>query len=838
MDNRKQKLIPILIFSAVFLVCIFVFNYIFIGRNSSVIVETSEATLPVLSVQVGKNHVNQMYGHTSDMDKNLLRDSIVPLETSYEFSVIMSESSMDIASVSYTIYETNNKDVREEGIASFQKKKNQIRADVTLKNRLQTGKVYLMELVLETENGVPIHYYTRVKYGTELHFTECMDFIQKFHDAALEGGTEGNAYISQFLEPNESYLNNDLSQVDLYSNNDIVCYAGMKPMVEKSYPAKVKEITEDLSSVEMQYILSYETSEGEKQYYMVTEYYKVRYTVSRMYLLGYQRQQEQYFRFNAIDASNNRFYIGTTASTQKDLHTQNDCEMAAFVQGNQLWYYDFQAGEMIRVFSFIGEDYRDRRNNHKEHEIDILNMDKKGNLTFVVYGYMNRGAHEGENGICVYRFHYDDRTNEEVVFIPTEIPYENMKKDISKLAYLNKANSFYFYLDGSVYKVDSEHKTDTVVESELTADQVVSSETGYLAIAKDDKIEITYMEDDGLRTVHCGDNETVRTIGFIESDFIYGVADQSKIKKRADGTVITPMKEIRIIDHDLQQIKNYKKSDIYIMDAAVEGNVVKMKRATPSGSGYRYLVDDFIHYKQEDAEKITFEYSYLSDLYNQLYMTFPTYVYVTEKPKLVTTKEQVSGNYTTIDFKNNEERAKECYVYAQGALKGTYTSVKEAIAAAKEGAGVVVNSRQSYIWEKGVAKGYAKVPNVGIVKAKKKSESLAACMQMLLKLDAQSVEYADLAKEEGSTDEIMSKYFAERAVNLSGCSLEDSLYFISEGRPLIAERKNGTYVVLMSYNSTKLRYIDPVKGESIQAERDDMEREFKKVGNHFYSYTE
>ena len=40
----------------------------------------------------------------------------------------------------------------------------------------------------------------------------------------------------------------------------------------------------------------------------------------------------------------------------------------------------------------------------------------------------------------------------------------------------------------------------------------------------------------------------------------------------------------------------------------------------------------------------------------------------------------------------------------------------------------------------------------------------------------------------------------------------------------------------MSYNNTKIRYFDPLKEESVQAERSSMEREFKKAGNVFYSY--
>ena len=46
----------------------------------------------------------------------------------------------------------------------------------------------------------------------------------------------------------------------------------------------------------------------------------------------------------------------------------------------------------------------------------------------------------------------------------------------------------------------------------------------------------------------------------------------------------------------------------------------------------------------------------------------------------------------------------------------------------------------------------------------------------------------------------------------------------------------GTFILVMSYNNTKIRYFDPLKEESVQAERSSMEREFKKAGSVFYSY--
>ena len=52
----------------------------------------------------------------------------------------------------------------------------------------------------------------------------------------------------------------------------------------------------------------------------------------------------------------------------------------------------------------------------------------------------------------------------------------------------------------------------------------------------------------------------------------------------------------------------------------------------------------------------------------------------------------------------------------------------------------------------------------------------------------------------------------------------------------MAQRKNGTYVLVMSYNQTDLRYYDPTNGKSVKANRKKLESEFKQAGSVYYGY--
>lgn len=57
-------------------------------------------------------------------------------------------------------------------------------------------------------------------------------------------------------------------------------------------------------------------------------------------------------------------------------------------------------------------------------------MDSDGNVWFCVSGYMNRGRHEGENGIAVYYYEDASATVEEILFVKTMESYDMLKLDI------------------------------------------------------------------------------------------------------------------------------------------------------------------------------------------------------------------------------------------------------------------------------------------------------------------------------------------------------------------------------------------------------------------------
>ena len=114
--------------------------------------------------------------------------------------------------------------------------------------------------------------------------------------------------------------------------------------------------------------------------------------------------------------------------------------------------------------------------------------------------------------------------------------------------------------------------------------------------------------------------------------------------------------------------------------------------------------------------------------------------------------------------------------------------------------------------------------------------SLAGCLSMIARVNGKSVEAGSIDTQSVPEEELLAEYSGQQALNLIGCPLDDVLYYISQGSPVLARYTGGRYVIVMSYNSTKIRYLDPVTGISTVGDREQITENFRKAGNVFYSY--
>jgi hypothetical protein len=90
----------------------------------------------------------------------------------------------------------------------------------------------------------------------------------------------------------------------------------------------------------------------------------------------------------------------------------------------------------------------DERNDYSQHDIELVRVEKNGDMDFVLYGYMNRGQHEGKVGTAVYHYSAEQNVVEERFFLSSIKSFEFLKQELEKFTYISKNGYFYRVLNG------------------------------------------------------------------------------------------------------------------------------------------------------------------------------------------------------------------------------------------------------------------------------------------------------------------------------------------------------------------------------------------------------
>ncbi len=836
----KKILIRIVVLVIVFCMTVFFVNKWNNAGMDEVTAEMDQPTLPLVYMEAGEDEINCLHGYTSSIDVALFNDSITPIGTNQTVQFRIDDVGEAFKSLGYEVRTMDGSSLIENGaVDEIVKNNGSFYVTTTLRMNLTELEEYAFIICLLLNDGQEVRYYTRLLPSDELYTRTFLQFVSDFHEATFT--KENRAAIAQYIEPNDSGENENLSDIDIHSNYETFTWANLSMMRISQMIPTIKDMDSKNAVIELKYV-AISGDVNNTQYYNVTEDYRVRYIDSTtIYLMDYNRKVESIFDRFQVNTAKNWFFFGISDADQFRYRVSDENEKVAFVKEGQLWYYDYSSTTITKVFAFWQDSPTDIRTAYDQHGINIVKLDDDGNIVFTVYGYMNRGQHEGENGIAVYRFHAETSRLEEVLFISCNEPYEILKEDASRLAYLNERGEFFYLLGDNVMKIDLETKASSYVIHEIPKEYLAVSDNEYLlaypnaSVDRDStQLTILNLETYEEHVIDAGAGQRIKALGFIENDLVYGLSNETEVVLNTDGSTVFPMHTLKITTLTNTVVKEYSKPGTYVMDARTVNQVIYLKRATLSGGNYIEADDDFITFKEEDSTGIQVNYQYTYNAYNQLYMIFPNYMYVTSIPQLIITKETINDEDKTIAVDSGEQTGRY-YVYAQGEMQGSYSSPRSAVLAAYEESGRALDRKGRCIWKISGLLEYAEVTEgLQKVTCDSSQESLQKCVEMILQYErAEIPETMDMT---GNPDDILKRYLGRTGINLVGCDVDIALFYLCQGAPVIAKLDGSTYVLIISYNETTIRYYNPVTGEEVREGRYVMENIFAEQGNQFFTY--
>lgn len=840
-DKVRKALYKIGILLGVFLLAIIIFEIIFNTSGRDMTSEMKQASLPVVYLSSQGVDINPLFGYTQEMDPLYTRDTITPLtENDMSLPITIRTYGELVEKISYEVRTLDSSRLIENTtVTEYVQDGETIHATLNIQNLLEPGAEYLMVLTLKTEHH-EAKYYTRLMIATDYYAQECIQFALDFHNCTFD--KEKQNELSVYMESDSSVSNNDLSYVTIKSSLRQVCWDGFEGKEVGKLQVSVKEIKKEYSVIVLRYVLTATGEGGETEYYNVEEYFRVRRGEKRMYLIDYERTMNQIFREDGAIFEGSNICLGIRDhAVNYANNTKGD--VICFVQEGELWSYNAQTDTLIKVFSFRSYEGVDERENNPQHEIRVVRVEEDGGTDYIVYGYMNRGSHEGEVGISVC--HYDSvlNTSEELLWIPMNQSYQMMEEVVDQLMYVNSENKFYIMMEGVIWKIDLKTKeVETIAEGKGNFWFKVSGDNSIVAWVEGGndleatKLRVLNMETGEEYMIEAKSGHYVRPLEFIQNDLIYGEAKIENVESGISGVEIFPVDTLYIRGENQELIKEYHKDDIYIFDISVEDYIIQLTRKIYVDGSYVETTPDSIMNMAGDQMAVVSTYTYQHERREKVVAIKQPFERKEEKINLLTAKLTTYEDDRTIVM-DDSGRENYYYAYAKGKVIKISQNVQEVVAAAAQQAGVVIDGKGQYIWEQAKSDYKNTLSGMKVDTDKVGSNYVERCISVIFAREGVEVSVRDQLNSGRTVKQILSDSIQDSTVlDLTGCELSHMFYYVNNNTLVYAMTGGAKPVIIAGYSSTHVTIYDPEINGTTTMTLEEGKELFAGGGNVFIAY--
>lgn len=835
----KKLLLKILVYTAVFFICLSVFGRMAHRDQINNTVDMDPASQPVIYMSIDDISYNMLRGYSASRDFSYDRDALSYLTENRELPFSVTTFGQKVSTASYELRNIEDDRLIENGDVTLTLSPiGNPEGRITFKDLIIPGAEYSLVLKLGLEDGRELSYYTRVISGDSALAYDKIAYARFFHDCLFDKHEAEK--IKKHLETNSSLNDNStFAYVDLHSSFSQITYGELEVSPYGEPLIYLKEDNGTNATVCIDYMLrnGYGT---DLTAYMAHESITVRYTDKSVYIMSYVRTMEEIANPMSM-CVNDKITLGI-ADENPEMKESPDGSCVAFVSGGRLLSYSALSGKLACVYSFYDYGAFDVRNIYDKHDIRILKVEDSGDMVFAVYGYMNRGSHEGDVGIAIYS--YEDKYNEirELLYIPYEKSADILMEEMSRLLYMNGQGHIYMTLESSVFMVDLNEMSASETGMYRTGDAIQTSSDQRYLVTMDDrsanttKLTVTDLENETSVKISAGYGEYIRFLGFIGEDMLYGLVRISEVRPQTNGKLLLPMYRICICDGTGRLIKYYEKEGVYVTDAEILDNRIMLSRISVNDGNISSAPDDSITASTEGKTGSNALSVAVIDKYER-YVQIQTAGPIKAAKLMITNPVEIrTGEAGLIDL-DLPSSVKRFYVYNAGDICGIYVTEAAAVEAAWETGGTAIEESGNVIWKYASRKNVNQIMEIGATEIGEGESSLSVCMDVMMGYEGIIRNSEVLLQSGRSVRDILAENMdGVTVLDLSGCTMDHLYFYLDRDIPVMALLNDGGAVLITGHNDRELVIMDPSKGELGKKDIEKMAEFFENNGNQFISY--
>ncbi len=844
----RKSIIKSTIVVVVFFAALFIIGNVMNKGNADMTTEMEAATYPVVSVNYGGFQINKMHGYRDVMEVDQMRECITPLAAGRKMQLTIDTYGNRIGGLRFEVRSVDGSRLIENTeVEGYEQSGDEIRVSFGIKDLIENNQEYLFVLILTTGDGKEIRYYTRIVNPEEYYVADKLEYVKDFSNKTFD--KEAAKSLTKYLESNAEGDNTTFGRVTIHSSFHQVTWGDLDITRVSNTEITIKDLGAETGNFVMEYYVSMPYG-SETNYYRVKEYYRIRHTADRVYLLDYERTMDQIFNEKGNAYANNKILLGIVGE-EPMLRESDGGNAAVFVSGNRLFSYNIVDNKLALLFGFYDGENMDARTLYDGHKIKILNVDEGGNVIFLVYGYMNRGRHEGQVGISVYYYDSTVNTVEEMAYIPCSHSQAILMKEVDQLSYINRNGKLYLLWDDQIYAVDVvKHSSEIVVEN-LTEENYKVSDSNRMVVWQnragidEDEETAAYGElilmnliSGAQKTIQAGPSERIIPIGFMGEDLIYGIAREDDIQKDYAGNEVIPMYLVRIANESSGVLMEYRQENVYVLSGTVEGNQIILKRLQKTEDGtFTEIADDQIMNAESAQEsKNTIEVAAVDKYEKLTQIALKSKIDVSTLLHL-TPKEVLFEGGRSISLPEVSAPLERYYVYGKYGIETVCTNEGRAVKLADGISGTVTAKDGSYIWQKGNRSLRNQIMAIQGEAISEGRDSLAVCLDTILAYEGVVRNSQYMLRRGDSVLDILKESLEDaRVLDLTGCTLDAVLYYVNRDIPVLAMMQDGTAVLIVGFNEKNTVVMNPETGSVYKVGMNDSTEWFEQNGNHFITY--
>lgn len=807
----KKIGIRITILAGIFIAAVLFFSTILNHKETKKSRALEGPTLPVMYMNVEGTRVNPMNGFVEEIQASTIRDSLTPITGERSLAFELKTYDNKIKGVDYEVTSLMDGSLVENGkVKNLKEEEGIISSGFKLGNPILLDQEYTLKFTVTLESGKPVYYYTRILERSNTSVAMYLEYIRDFYENCLYG-TLTDAEINN-LEPQDAYSNTSLHSVNIHSGRKQITWGNLQPAIVRRAVPVIRELNDMTCTVTQSYLVSAEDEKGNQEYYTAEEFYRMRIKLGKVVLLDFEREATQIFNPSLdvmIGSGINLGVVGKTVPFVSNTSTS----ITAFVVDGELWVYNRSAHKASNVFSFRENANLDARTENHDHDISISSVSEGGDVSFVVYGYMSTDIHEGQMGISVFHYYSERNISEEILFIPCDVSFEMMQKDLSRLCHVNNQQLF-FYLNHCLYQVDLTDATSSVLVNNVQDNCVAISKSqkniawmNEMEYSDSRHITVMNLETGNRSEIESAEDEKIRVLGFVNEDVIYGLAKNADIGLDAAGREVFAMYDLRIQNPSGEVEKEYQQSSTFITGIIESDGLIELKRASRSDAGLYYPVDSdhIINNAIPEGDTVTLKLDVDDRAGTQ---SFLIYTVKGSSSNLLALDSQYldQPSVKELELETGADWSAAWYVYGKGKLQATCKDAADAIALADQCVGVVLDQESRYVWERGNYENVAKI-----------DPSLV-----------NPVLFNGVMDQEYMQDALGEDY---AVWNLSGCSLGDMFYFLAHGCPVLTKMSESGTSLILGFDVYNVWLYNPEDGSTYAVAKEDAQALIAHYGN-------